>query len=304
MRMVDLACCLVACRRARLLAAACLLALCAWPASALDIYTLDRNSTKTEYSQHHIQRLLTAALDASAAKYGPYELRTSPIRMERDRLLQEMRKGELVNLSAQVTSQEWETDLLPVRIPVDKGLSGYRIALIDSKRQARFSAVRNLSQLKEMAMGAGRQWSSAAVFQQAGFKVVPGNSVAGLHSMLAANRFEYFPRSLEEALFEQEGNVAAFPALAIENSFTIYFPLPRYFFVAAGQHRLAQRLAYGLEMLLADGRFDQIFHEFYDKLIEQVGLRRRRLFRINNPFLSPATPLANKALWFDPFERK
>jgi len=269
-------------------------------APPVDVYTIDLNSSKSAYSQHHIDTLLTAALDASVDKYGAYRLQTSPIRMERDRLLTEMRQGALVNLSAQVTSAEWERVLLPIRIPIDKGISGYRIALIDGRRQADFSALRTLGQWQAMPMGAGRQWSSTLVFQQAGFNVVPGNSTAGLHGMLAAGRFRYFPRSVDEAVFERHAFVAAFPALAIETGTAMYFPLPRYFFIAPGQPLLAQRLEYGLNRLIADGRFDQIFHRFYDGVIEQTGLRRRRVFSIANPTLSPATPLEHKSYWYKP----
>lgn len=248
--------------------------------------------------------MLRAALEASSAKYGAYELRTSPLGMERDRLLLEMRKGQLVNLSAQITSPEWERKLIPIRIPIDKGLSGYRISLIDGRRQAEFSAIGTLAQLKQLSLGAGRQWSSTAVFLRAGFDVAEGNSTAGLHSMLAAHRFQHFPRGIEEALFEQAAYAPAFPDLAVERSLAIYFPLPRYFFVTPDQQRLAQRLEHGLQALVANGRFDQIFHEFYDELIDKVGLRKRRLFKLDNPFLSPQTPLANKAYWYDPFEHK
>ena len=280
------------------------LALAAAPALAQDVYTIDLNSSKSSYNESHIKRLLTAALEASSDKYGPYELRTSQIRMERDRLYLEMRKGTLVNVSAQVTSPEWEQTLLPIRIPVDKGLAGYRISLIDGRRQQEFSAVRTLAELKRLPMGAGRQWSSTAAFVRDGFDVVQGNSSAGLHSMLAAGRFLHFPRSIDEAVFEQALYAPSFPQLAMERSFAIYLPLPRYFFVAAGQQRLASRLEYGLQLLMADGRFDQIFHEFYDGLIDKVGLRKRRVFKLDNPTLSPQTPLAVKAYWYDPFEHK
>ncbi len=56
-----------------------------------------------------------------------------------------------------------------------------------------------------------------------------------------------------------------------------------------------------MRQLIADGRFDQIFHEFYDGLIDKVGLRRRRIFKLDNPLLSPQTPLAVKEYWYDPF---
>ncbi|OEZ55366.1 hypothetical protein [Duganella sp. HH105] len=283
----------------------CLLALLGWHVSALalDSYVIDLNSSKSDFYNSHIRRLLVAALDASSPKYGAYDIKISTLRVQRDRLMLEMMKAQDVNLSAQVTSPEWEQKLIPVRIPVDKGVSGYRISLIDGRDQADFTALRTLAQLKAMSMGAGRQWSSTVVFARNGFTVQTGATTSGLHRMLAAHRFQHFPRAIDEALFEREEYAPAFPQLALERSMAIYVPLPRYFFVG-GQPRLAQRLEYGLQLLVADGRFDQIFHEFYDGLIEKAGLRKRRLFRLDNPLLSPQTPLANKAYWYDPFEQK
>ena len=288
------------------LVALSVLALCGSPlhASGIDSYTIDHNFSRPDYRDRYTLQVLRAALQASSAKYGPYELNISPMGMERDRLMLEMVRGELVNLSAQISSPEWEQKLIPIRIPIDKGLSGYRISLIDGRRQEQFNALTGLPQLKALSLGAGRQWSSTAVFSRAGFDVVPGNSTAGLHSMLAANRFVHFPRGVEEAVFEHETHVEAFPTLAIERSMVIYMPLPRYFFVAPGRERLAQRLDYGLHLLIADGRFDQMFHRAYDGMIEKVALRKRRVFKLDNPFLSPLTPLANKAYWYDPFPHK
>nr|WP_176645592.1 hypothetical protein [Duganella sp. SG902] len=273
-------------------------------ACAADVYIIDTNSSKSSYNDSHILHLVTAALDASSGKYGPYEFRVAPLRMERDRLLQEMLKGELVNLSGQVTSQEWEQKLIPIRIPIDKGISCYRIALIDGRQQDLFSAVRTLDQLRSLSLGAGRQWSLTATYKQAGFHVVEGANTAGLHSMLAAGRFQYFPRAIDEAIYEQAAYAPNFPTLSVERSFALYVPSPRYFFIGGGQRRLAQRLEYGLQQLLADGRFDHIFHEFYDGLIEQAGLRRRRIFRVENPALPSQTPLSNRGYWYDPREHR
>ncbi|WP_229256635.1 hypothetical protein [Duganella lactea] len=280
-----------------------MLALLGWQggARADDVYIMDINSSKAGSSDSHIMRLLTAALEASRPRYGAYTVRVAQLRMERDRLLQEMLKGELVNLSSQVTSPEWEARLTPVRIPVDKGISSYRVSLIDGRNQDLFSAIRTLDQLKSLSLGAGRQWSLNATYKEAGFHVVDGSTTAGLHGMLAAGRFQHFPRAIDEATYEQAAFIPAFPNLRLERSFALYIPSPRYFFVGGGQQRrLAQRLDYGMHILIADGRFDQLFHEFYDGLIAKTGLSKRRIFKLDNPRLSPQTPLSTKAYWYEP----
>ncbi|WP_229257317.1 hypothetical protein [Duganella callida] len=262
------------------------------------MYTIDMNSSKSSYAESHVLNLLHAALDASSARYGPYQLHVAQVRMERDRLLLEMLKGDMVNLSGQVTSIEWEQKLIPIRIPIDKGITCYRIGLIDGRNQAEFSAIRTLAQLKRVPLGSGRQWSSTMTYRQAGFNVVEGT--VGMHSMLAAGRFRFFPRAIDEAFHERDASLAFFPTVAVESSLALYVPLPRYFFIGGGQQRLAQRLEYGLQRLIADGGYDRIFHAAYDELIEKAGLRKRRIFRIDNPLLSPQTPLSNKAYWYVP----
>jgi hypothetical protein len=59
-----------------------------------------------------------------------------------------------------------------------------------------------------------------------------------------------------------------------------------------------------MQLITADGRLDRLFHQAYDGLIEKVGLRKRRIFKLDNPFLPPQTPLANKAYWYDPVAAK
>ena len=280
----------------------CVLALAGLPVRALaaDVYVIDMNSSKSGFNNSHVMSLLKAALEASSSRYGPYQMKISTLHMERERLLQEMLKGDNVNLSGQVTSAEWENRLIAIRIPLDKGLSCYRISLIDARKQSLFSAVRTLADLKQYSLGAGRQWSSTSIYRHAGLPLVEGNSTLGLHNMLAAGRFQYFPRAIDEAVYEQAAYVQAFPTLAVERSFALYIPAPRYFFIGGGQQRLAQRLEYGLQRLIADGRYDQLFHQFYDGLIEQTGLRKRRIFRLANPELSPLTPLQVQAYWYVP----
>ena len=292
----------MACARRLVRCALLALALTGWaqPARALDTYRGDFVFNNPDYRDRYALSVLKAALEASTEKYGPFELIISPLIMERDRMMQEMAKGDLVNLTAQVTTEEWERKLIPIRIPIDKGFSGYRIFLIDGRRQRQFSAVGGLPQLRELALGSGRQWSSTPVLVQNGFKVVTGVSVHNLQAMLAAERFMFFPRSVEEAVYERDAYAPAFPALAIEDELALYMPLARYFFVAPGERRLARRLEYGMRVLSAEGRLDRLFHQAYDGLIEKVGLRKRRIFRLENPLLPPLTPLSHKAYWYDP----
>jgi hypothetical protein len=60
---------------------------------------------------------------------------------------------------------------------------------------------------------------------------------------------------------------------------------------------LATRVEYGLNKLIKNGAFEKRYQRFKSKVIADVKLSGRRVFRIPNPTLSEATPLARSELW-------
>ena len=90
--------------------------------------------------------------------------------------------------------------------------------------------------------------------------------------------------------------------LAVEKNLMLYYKMPFYLFVAKANHQLKQDLENGFERALADGSFDATF--LGDKAIQDVianaHMKERKVFALDNPNLSPETPLQRKELWFDP----
>lgn len=274
-----------------------------WPGvtHAEDDYLMAIRDPQTDPSQNYLVQLLQAALEASKPQYGPYKLSTEILSMQRRRVLVELQSGQLVNVGIQLTSPDWEQALLPIRIPVDKGLTNFRIALIDGRRQEEFSHIKSLQQLRQLAVGVGEQWATRDLYYQNDLHVVTGNSNSGMAGMLMQGRFDYFPRSVEEAVRETKALSPSNPNLAMEKTFMIYLPVPRYFFISPHAPRLAERLKAGLEKLIASGDFDRAFRDYYGPAIVEAGLCGRTIFRLKNASLSPETPLERRNLWFDPF---
>ena len=52
--------------------------------------------------------------------------------------------------------------------------------------------------------------------------------------------------------------------------------------------------------MVKDGSFEKIFLKYHGEDIRKADLKHRTLITLTNPDLPPATPLADKALWFDP----
>ena len=61
------------------------------------------------------------------------------------------------------SSKELDEQMLPVRIPLLKGLLGHRVFLIRSEDQHRFDTVKTLEDLKKFKAGMGSLWGSTRV---------------------------------------------------------------------------------------------------------------------------------------------
>jgi hypothetical protein len=195
---------------------------------------------------------------------------------------------------------QWEKRLTPIRIPIHKGLVGYRIFLILEKNQSMLSQITSIEQLKEISTGSGRQWSATRALKESGFNVMEGINYEGLFSMLARERFVTFSRGINEVFAEYESHKHALPSLAIEEDLLLYIPLPIYFFVTPNRPELSKRIEEGLLAMIDDGSFDEMFNDEFGELIESTNLPNRRVFSINNPNLSPETPLDVEHYWYRP----
>ncbi|MDK2123340.1 substrate-binding periplasmic protein [Parachitinimonas caeni] len=250
-----------------------------------------------------VLEMLRTSLERTKAKHGGYVLRQADLPMNKARQLATLSKGDQLTIIWSGTSMEMETDFLPVRIPLRKGLGGWRISLIAREMQPEFDKVRTLDDLKRFSMGQGNGWASADVLKMAGLNVVTSN-YDSLFKMVAMKRIDMFPRGLSEAFVELEANAARIPNLMVEQSLVIRYDTAYYFFLNKQNNRLAKRIEEGLRMMIKDGSFDEIFWRYNGDSIRKARLAERRVIRIEDRTLHPLTPLADKSLWFDPATTK
>ena len=129
-----------------------------------------------------------------------------------------------------IGTEEREKNLLPVRIPLDKGLLGYRIFIINKANQSNFLQINTLKDLQKYKVGQQLGWGDIEVWKANGFKVETVNNYEGLFNVLLSGRYDIFPRGILEAENEINSRKAKMPDLAIEKKLMVYYPWPRYFF--------------------------------------------------------------------------
>lgn len=177
--------------RLRLLAL--LMLLCSTPSPAGERLVYPRQSSAAA-PEAYVFELLRQALDKSGAGH---QLQPSTRDMPQSRAEQalEQNDGSLQVMWA-MTSREREQVLLPIRIPLDKGLIGWRVALVREEDRHWLQTIRQLADLKPMRFGQRSDWPDTAILRSNGLQVVTSQNYANLFRMLNAGRFDLFPREV------------------------------------------------------------------------------------------------------------
>ena len=270
-------------------------------ANAMMTYIYNAPESAQDSRYRYQWKILQTALDKTVPKYGAYQMLKAEVMSER------RQQKELISASGKLTVMYLDTNptlekkLVPVRIPVDKNLVGYRVFLIRKQDAPRFASIHSLEELKKFSYGLGLGWLDVDILRANGFKVVTGSSYEGLFDMLMHRRFDVFLRGANEVLGEYEARKKSLPDLYIEPNILLYYPLPMYFWFSKTREGryLAKRVEDGMWMMIHDGSYDRIFNQYQGYKIKQLNLKHRKLFKIRNPLLVPETPFADKRLWFD-----
>ncbi|OHX14071.1 hypothetical protein BI347_11545 [Chromobacterium sphagni] len=211
---------------------------------------------------------------------------------------QMLRADGRVDLFWGMTSRERERKLLTVRVPLDKGLIGWRVSLINADHPDLFKNVKTRRQLTAFRAGQGQDWPDTQILLHAGLPVLTSPDYPNLFSMLRQHRYDYFPRSVIEV--KQELASPNSKGLMLDPYLLLHYPTAFYFFVSPKRADLARLLRQGLDKSVADGSFDQLFKAFNGDHLRELKLSGRTIIELDNPLLPEDTPLQRRELWFRP----
>lgn len=261
------------------------------------IFAPSRDAAAQDRRADYYYRIVEKALEKTAADYPAYEFKRPP-QMSHSRVIAEMAEGGSRDWGVFPYNPEYSKMLTLIDIPIAKGILGYRVFLIRKDAQEKLRAVQTLDDLKALRLGSGQDWNITRVFRAAGFNLVTGASYDGLFEMLLNDRFDFFPRGVNEIIGEFDQRKDKFPDLAIDDAVLLYTPLPVFIYVAPSKPELAKRMRDGLERMRADGSFDAMFMAEHGPLIERLRLKDRKVFRIPNPAVADLEVLNRKEFWF------
>lgn len=273
----------------------CLLLKAPSAAAASAVIHYPRADSAADERVNYYSQLLALCL----AKSGKvYQLEPTSFRAEQARGLQLVEANQGLEVTWTFTTSEREKKLLPIRIPIDRGLFGWRIFLIKAADQSLFDKIETPAQLAALRAGQGHDWPDTDILRANHFSISGSTTYEGLFEMLVRNHIQYFPRSLLEV--ELELNSHPNRGLAIESDLILHYPTALYFFVNQKNTELAADIETGLRNAINDGSFKKLFDQHFGDTIRKLALTKRRVISINNPLLPPQTPLSESRFWFSP----
>jgi len=239
-------------------------------------------SQDINHEDYYFSQLLRLALDKTVAQEGPWTYRSHSYWMRDKRLRIGLTRG-FVDVIWSPASDDFEQQLLAIKVPLLKGLSQYRLLLIHEDDQTRFDKIDSLEQLAALTGGMGSQWPDVSVMEVNGLKLLTVPGYGRLFKMLAARRFDYFSRGI----YQIQSEVDFYPSLplAIEKHLLLKQPGAYYFYVTKENHALADRIGRGLKLAHKDGSFDELFSSIprYRWAYHELERRGRTLLELKTP---------------------
>ena len=242
-------------------------------------------------------QLLELALAHTRATDGAVRLVPYTEDISQNRGMELLQAGQ-INVIALGTNAERESHMLPIKIDILRGLVGFRLLVIRAADQARIAQMDEQALRKQLTFGLNSQWADVPIMQASGFTVVTATNYENLFGMLAAERFDAFPRGLNEAARELEERKDSYPQLVVEKSKALFFPYPVYFWVNKNDTALAQRIERGLNLSLEDGSFRKLFETYHANEIAALAKEHRQVIRLSNPVLPEKTPEPDTHWWW------
>lgn len=276
-----------------------LLILLSWISTAVGetIVTYPRPESTSDTRGSYPIALL--ALCATKITHG-FHPKPSEFHTQQGRSIRLLAHQEGIDVLWTVTNEERERILLPIRIPIDRGLIGWRLLLINKQKAGLFNAISKPEALARLRAGQGHDWPDTGVLRANHLNVMTSTTYEGLFHMLEREHIHYFPRSLSEiwpelALREARG-------IEVQPTLALHYPAALYFFVNKNNTKLAETLTSCLNIATEDGSLRALFYEYYREAIDKADLLNRTVIELTNPLFPKDSPSLPNNYWFDPQE--
>lgn len=258
--------------------------------------------TSSDLREDYYTELITLALEKSKPKYGDYKLVEIPP-MNTARLLYTANANIYPNFLTEIIyldKLEKNSEITYINFPVDLGITGYRICFVNPAVKNAINNVISLDQLKKYTIVQGIGWADTEILRYNGFRVVEVQSYDSRFKMVAAGRVDLYCRGVNELKKEYE-TYRYITRLTYDESFTLIYTLPRFYYLGSANKEAKERMEAGLYIAYQDGSLLHLWHKHNDTSLHFAALKSRKKFYLKNPFIEKLPP-DFKQYYFDPLK--
>ncbi len=185
----------------------------------------------------------------------------------------------ILPLSYEDNMQESSIDYIP--FPTELGALSYRVCFISPKFLQSQKKIQSITDLKHYTFATGIGWPDSHVLKSNQIQTVEVSKYENIFKMLYNSRFDFFCRGIGEVLNEF-ATYGPIYQLRYDQSFLLYYPMPRFFFLHNSNQQLKQRLKTGLLSAYKDGSLMQLWKKHYADSIKFSAPKGRTLFFLEN----------------------
>lgn len=265
------------------------------------IVTLPSPESKSDPRHSYTFKLIRLALEETATAPEDYELRLTPP-MNTARALIEISKDAFPNLLVMTSFQNEFLDkgLDYVRMPIDFGVTGYRICFVSPQAYPAFSKVQTLDDLKPFNIGQGVGWADVKILRYNGLKVTEVPSYESLFNMVAASRIDLFCRGINELEPEFKAH-QAISNLGYNENIALAYPLPRFFFSSKTNQAALRRIETGMQRAYKNGSMKKLWLDEFREALSFSKLPKRKIIYLQTPNID-RIDFDYKQYYFNPAE--
>lgn len=236
------------------------------------------------YQRTSFRELVQMALDVTNDEYGEAMLSPSP-ELEQGRAFALLKADTDIDILIAGFDREQARHNRVIYYPVDRGLLGFRVCLIRAGAKD-YADIHQLSDFKQQRqrIGVGSHWPDKDIMEAQNIRLVHSPIYDDLFRMLHAERFDCFPRSLNE--IDGELRQYAHLNLVAEPYIAFVYPFADFIYLRPGAEALVQRMEQGLAMLRESGAFQAWFDKHYRDVMYQYQFFNRKLLILPNANLN------------------
>ncbi len=257
--------------------------------------TYPRSEIENDARYEYPLQVLELALQKTGVRY---RLIPSVNPMRQSMAIKRLQENLEVNVYWSMTDTQREQDLLPIRIPLARGLIGWRSFIARENSRFLRQNIETIEDLRDFSPVQGISWPDTKILQANGFSVVTARDYIESTELLKQGVADFFPRSVIEIASELENKYSK--NFKQKAGIYFYYPTALYFFTNNRNVTLSRLIKTGLNKAIEDGSFDRLFAQYYREEVEKLNADDNRFFFLENPLLPKLTPVDDKTLWFMP----